>query len=105
MRVDIANSLGRNFRVAQRIDHAPCGALAAFAGLGNVMRIGAHTETDQLRIDRCTTGLRAFIRFENQHTGSVAHDEPVTILVERTTRPHRLIVTRRQGTRGTESAQ
>lgn len=90
--VDVVDGFGRQAGIAHGIDHAARRALAAFAGLGNVVRIGAHAEADQFRVDRRPARLRALQRFQYEDSGAVPHHESVAILVERPAGPRGLVV-------------
>src|SRR6476619_7954448 len=72
--------------------HAAGRAFAAFAWRGHVVGIAAHAEAGKLAVDARPTRLRAFVLFEDQDAGAIAHDEAVAFAIPRALSPFRLIV-------------
>ena len=81
MRVQVRHRIGRDRRIAHRVHHREPGACAIFRRRGDVIRIAAHAETDQLGVDSRAAGPSVFEFLEHHDAAAIGRDEAVTITI------------------------
>src|SRR6185436_20990313 len=95
--VDVVDVARRDASVVDRLLHAARGALPARRRRRNVERVGARAVADHLAEDAGAARLRMVERLEDQNPRAFRDDEAVAVAIERTARPLRLVVPRRDG--------
>ena len=69
-------------------------------GRGNVVRIGAHTETGQFGVDFRAAFFGVFVFFQHQHTSTFAHHETVAVFIPRAGSSGGVVIAGRQRLHG-----
>ena len=90
--------------LAMRRAHHAERAIAVLGRRGDVVGVGRHAVAHELGVDPRAAALRLVVSLENDDARTLPHDEAVAVLVERTARPLRGVVPRRQRAQGAESA-
>src|SRR5690606_11357589 len=103
--VDVADGIGADAGVVDRVAHAARGAFAALARGGHVVRVAAHAETDQLAVDARAARHGLVVVLEHEDARAIAHDEAVAALVPRPRSLLRFVVAGRQRFDRAEAAQ
>src|SRR5690606_8891895 len=88
-----------------RRHHAARAALAALAGRGHVVRIAAHAEAGELRVDARTACLRPLVLLKHQDARAIAHHETVAARVPWTRSALGIVVARGPRLHRAEPAQ
>ena len=96
MRVHIADVGRLDAGVLQRHLHRARRALAGRIGLGHVRGVRRDAVADQLGVDARTARPRVLELLQDEHCGRLAHDEPVSLLVEGPRRLLRMVVAARE---------
>ena len=103
MSVHIADVGRLDAGVLQRHLHRPGRALARRIGLSHVRSVRRDAVPDQLGVDARTARACMLELLQDDHRGSFAHDEPVSLLVEGPRRLFGVVVAARQRAHGIES--
>src|SRR3984893_6047731 len=102
MCVDVAHLGSVLASALHRAQDAPPRSIAVGGGLRDVRGVGGRTVAGYLRVDASAPPARVLVFLEDDNARTLAHHEPVAVLVERTRGPFRLIVARRQRLHGIE---
>src|SRR5207237_967697 len=78
--------------VTECVAHRTRGIFTSRVGLRDVRRVGGKPVAGDLRVDLRAARLRMLELLEYDDAACLAHHEPVTLAVERTTRPLRIVV-------------
>ena len=76
VRVDVLHVRRIQLRILQGIRHGEARALAVFRRRGDVVRVAAHAEADELRVDAGAALLRVLELLENDGAAAVASTKP-----------------------------
>ena len=104
VRVDIVDARRCYPRLLQRHRHRSDRAVRFFRLAGEVIRVGREAVADQLGVNRGAALPGAVEVFEDHDPRALAHDEPVTILVEGPAGLQRLVVPGRERAHRGEAA-
>src|ERR1700683_4573427 len=85
MSIDVTDNAGVKFRVPQRIPHNPKTAFMLRRRLRHMKGVGRHAIPDNLSQDWRTATTSIVQLFQHQNSSAFAHNEPVAILIPRTT--------------------
>ena len=91
--------------VLHRGEHAARCAAAVLEGCRDVVRVRAHAEADDFRIDLRAARLGVLVLFEHHHARTLAQHEAVAVAVPWTRGRGRIFIARRQRARRGETAQ
>ena len=105
MSVDIPDFFRSELGIFQCSIHTAPGSIAIFRWLRHMKRITTHTVACQLAINLCPSGLGELVLFQNQYPRTISQHKAISVGVPGSTGRFRIVVTRRQGSCCTESAQ
>ena len=105
VRVHVLHLVRVDARVLHRGDHAARCAAAVLERCRDVVRVRAHAEADDFRIDLRAARLGVFVLFEHHHARALAQHEAVAVAVPRARGRGRIVIARRQRACRGETAQ
>ncbi len=94
MGVDVVHVFRRDTRLPDRVGHHAPAAITVFRRRGHVVRVGRHSIADDLGVNRRAAAARVLQLLDHDDACALADDEPITILVEGTTRALGIVVAR-----------
>src|SRR5215210_781217 len=95
--VDVADLLGVEARILERVDHRPLDAAAVLVGRGYVVGVGGAAVAGDGGDRFCAAALRVLLALQDQCSGALAHHEAIAALVEGTAGPGGVVVTAAHG--------
>src|SRR5215203_5851759 len=95
--VDVANLLGVEAGILERVDHRPLYAVAVLIGRGHVVGVGRAPVAGDGGDRFCASAHRVLLALQDQSTGALAHHEAVAALVEGTASPGRVVIAAAHG--------
>ena len=105
MCIDVVDVLRIDVPVLHREPHAALRAVAIFGREGDVVGVGVHAKPGELCIDGGAARHRVGSLLQDEYPGAFAEDEPIALLVPRSTGPFRLIVSRGERSSGCEATE
>src|SRR5918998_711480 len=102
--VNVADLLGVEAGILERVDHRPLHTAAVHIGRCYVVGVGRAAVAGDGGDRFCAAALRVLLALQDQGPGALAHHETVAAFVEGTTRPGGVVVAATHGPYGTESS-
>ena len=92
MGVDVADVLGPQVRVGERLTHAGNCAAPFRMTIGDTKGVGRRAVAGQFGVNACAAAECVLHIFENHHAGAFTHDEAVATQVKRAGRLFRVLI-------------